>query len=107
LYPNTREELKSGRSAGVTLIISQLENSIAIPSEALVPEMEGEKVYVFRSGKAEVVNVSTGLRTESVIQITSGLHFGDTLLTSGILQLRQSLPVVLDTLIMNQKQANL
>jgi hypothetical protein len=30
------------------------------------------------------------------------LKFGDTLLTSGILQLRHNLPVVLDTLIKNQ-----
>lgn len=107
LYPNSREELKPGRYAGVTLLLSQLENSIAIPSEALVPEMEGEVVYVYRSGQAEVVKVETGLRTESLIQITKGLDFGDTILTSGILQLRQSLPVVLDTLIMNIKQANL
>jgi membrane fusion protein (multidrug efflux system) len=52
-----------------------------------------------RKGKAEVVKVSTGLRTETSIQITDGLKFGDTLLTTGILQLRRGLPVVLDTLI--------
>jgi membrane fusion protein (multidrug efflux system) len=63
--------------------------------------MEGEMVYIFRNGKASAVRVQTGLRTESLIQIVDGLKFGDTLLTSGILQLRQSLPVVLDTLIAN------
>lgn len=99
MYPNTNEELKPGRYAGVTMLLSRTENAIAIPSEALVPEMEGEIVYVYRNGKAEVVKVTTGLRTESQIQITGGLNFGDTLLTTGILQLRQSLPVVLDTLI--------
>ena len=98
-YPNKNEELKSGRYAAVTLLLSQIDNAIAIPSEALIPEMEGEMVYVFRKGKAESVKVLTGLRTESSIQITSGLAFGDTLLTSGILQLRHNLPVVLDTVI--------
>jgi len=101
LYPNKNEELKSGRYAAVTLELSKIENAIAIPTEALVPEMEGELVYVYRNGKASVVRVNTGLRTESLIQIVSGLEFGDTLLTSGILQLRESLPVVLDTLIRN------
>lgn len=101
LYPNKNEELKSGRYASVTLLLSKLDNTIAIPTEALVPEMEGELVYVYRKGRATVVRVNTGLRTESLIQITSGLKFGDTLLTSGILQLRESLPVVLDTLIIN------
>jgi membrane fusion protein (multidrug efflux system) len=106
LYPNKNEELKSGRYAAVTLELSKINNAIAIPTEALVPEMEGELVYVYRNGKASVVRVNTGLRTESLIQIVSGLEFGDTLLTSGILQLRESLPVVLDTLITNQTGQN-
>lgn len=100
-YPNKKEELKAGRYAAVNLQLSKIENTIAIPTEALIPEMEGETVFVFKKGKASSVKVSTGLRTESLIQIVDGLKFGDTLITSGILQLRQSLPVVLDTLIVN------
>ena len=99
LYPNKNEELKSGRFASVTLQLSQINNAISIPSEALIPEMEGEKVYTYKSGKASSVKVTTGLRTESSIQILSGLNFGDTLLTTGILQLRHNLPVVLDTIV--------
>ncbi len=101
LYDNKNEELKSGRYAAVSLLLSQIENAIAIPTEALVPEMEGEIVYVYRKGKASVVKVGIGLRTESQIQVVEGLKFGDTLLTTGILQLRHNLPVVLDTLVMN------
>ncbi len=101
-YRNVNEELKSGRYAAVTLLLSQIENAIAIPSEALIPEMDGEMVYVYKKGKAESVRVTTGLRTESLVQITSGLNFGDTLLTSGILQLRHNLPVVLDTLVVKR-----
>ncbi|MBN1649982.1 MAG: efflux RND transporter periplasmic adaptor subunit, partial [Bacteroidales bacterium] len=99
LYPNTYEELKSGRYASITLQMSHVENAIAIPSEALIPEMEGEKVFLYKSGKASSVKVDIGLRTESQIQITNGLQFGDTLLTTGILQLREELPIVLDTLL--------
>jgi len=102
LYPNKNEELKPGTFTSVTLLLSQITNAIAIPSEALVPEMEGEMVYVYRKGKAMSVKVGTGLRTESMVQIVNGLKFGDTLLTTGILQLRHNMPVVLDTLIMNQ-----
>ena len=101
LYPNINEELKSGRFASVTLLLSKIENTVSIPSEALIPEMEGETVFVYRNGKASSVKVETGLRTESQVQIVKGLSFGDTLLTSGILQLRHNLPVVLDTLIAN------
>ncbi|MBN1107589.1 MAG: efflux RND transporter periplasmic adaptor subunit [Bacteroidales bacterium] len=102
LHPNRNEELKPGRFAPVTLLLSKIDNTIAIPSEAITPEMEGEMVYVYRKGKAAISRVTTGLRTESLVQITDGLKFGDTLITTGILQLRQGLPVVLDTLIINQ-----
>ncbi|HNW57108.1 MAG TPA: efflux RND transporter periplasmic adaptor subunit, partial [Bacteroidales bacterium] len=107
LYPNKNEELKSGRFASITLKMSQIDNAVSIPTEALIPEMEGEKVFVYKSGKASSVPVEIGLRTESKIQITKGLKFGDTLLTTGVLQLRQNLPVVLDTVIKNAEPGKL
>lgn len=95
LYPNTREILKPGRSIYVELQLRLFNDAISIPTEALIPEMDGNLVYVYRSGKAQPVAVQTGIRTETEIQITSGLAVGDTLITSGILQLRTGLPVQL------------
>ena len=102
LYPNRNEELKPGRFASVRARLSEIEDAISIPSEALIPEMEGEKVFIYENGRAAEVKVTTGLRTESHIQIRSGLQFRDTLLITAILQLRQNIPVQLDTLITNQ-----
>lgn len=99
LYPNRNEEHKPGRYAGINLTLKEIEDAISIPTEALIPEMDGEKVYVYKGGKAHKVAIETGLRTESVIQILEGLNFNDTLIVTGILQLREGLPVVLDTLI--------
>jgi membrane fusion protein, multidrug efflux system len=101
LYPNLDEELKPGRFASVRALLSQIENTISVPTQAIIPEMDGEKVFVYRNGKAHEVRVSLGLRTESHVQIRSGLNFGDTLLTSAILQLRHQIPVQLDTLVTN------
>jgi membrane fusion protein, multidrug efflux system len=61
LYPNSREELKSGAFASITLLLSQIDNAVSIPTEALIPEMEGEKVFIYKSGKASTVKVQTGL----------------------------------------------
>lgn len=99
LYPNTNEELKPGRFAAITMQLSETPDAIAIPTESLIPEMDGDKVYVYRGGRASSVQVRTRLRTESLIQIVEGLSFGDTLLTTGVMQLRHGLPVVLDTLV--------
>lgn len=105
-YPNTNEELKPGRFASVRLLLSQIENTIAIPTEAIIPEMGGEKVFIIRNGKAEEVKVKIGLRTESHIQIREGLQFGDTVLTTAILQLRHNIPIQLDTIITNEPLVN-
>jgi membrane fusion protein (multidrug efflux system) len=102
LYQNKNEELRPGTFAGVTLELSKIDNAIAIPTEALIPQMDGETVFIYKNGKAQTIKVITGLRTESKIQITDGLKFGDTLITSGIMQLRQNLPIVLDTVILNK-----
>ena len=106
LYANTNEELKPGRFASVRALLSQIDNTVSIPTEAIIPEMDGEKVFIYKNGKAEQVRVTTGLRTESRIQIVEGLQFGDTLLTTAILQLRSNLPVQLDTLVTNQEIVN-
>jgi membrane fusion protein (multidrug efflux system) len=102
LYPNSNEELKSGRYAGITLELSKIAGAVAIPTEAVIPEMDGEKVFIYKNKKAKSVKISTGLRTENKIQVTNGLTFGDTLITTGIMQLRQDLPIVLDTVIANK-----
>ena len=51
--------------------------------------MGKSKIFVYRNGKAEPVDVVTGIRTDAEIQIVKGLEFGDTILTSGTLQLRK------------------
>ncbi|MCL1822335.1 MAG: efflux RND transporter periplasmic adaptor subunit [Prolixibacteraceae bacterium] len=101
-YPNANEELMPGRYVNVFLLLSQIDNAISIPTEAIIPEMDGDKVFLLKNGRAEKVKVVIGLRTESKAQIKEGLNFGDTLLTTATLQLRQSTPVQLDTLITNR-----
>ncbi len=101
LYPNSNEELKPGSYAGITLQMSKIDDAISVPSESVIPEMDGEKVFVFNNGKAHSIKIKTGLRTEANVQVTEGLKFGDTLITSGIMQLRENIPVVLDSVILN------
>ena len=98
IYPNENGELLSGQYAGIRLKQKEIADAIAIPSEAIVPEMGKNKVFVYRNGKAEPVEVTTGIRTDSEIQIVKGLEFGDTILTSGTLQLRKGSPVKITTL---------
>lgn len=98
IYPNHNGLLLPGRYADVSLKQEEISDAIAIPSEAIVPEMGKNKVFVYRSGKAYPVDVEIGIRTEAEIQIVKGLSAGDTILTSGTLQLRTGMPVTIDQL---------
>ena len=98
-YNNPGARIKPGRFVSIQLELAEIDDALAIPTEALIPEMDGDRVFVYRSGKAESVEVTTGLRTEDLIQITSGLQPGDTLITTGILQLRQGMQVIIDKFI--------
>lgn len=95
-YPNNRQQLLPGRFVTVQISMHEIPDAIAVPTEALVPEMGVDKVYLYKNGRAQAVAVKTGLRTDSSIQIVEGLQPGDTLITSGTLQLRTDLPVKLD-----------
>lgn len=98
IYPNHNGLLLPGRYADVSLKQEEISDAIAIPSEAIVPEMGKNKIFVYRSGKAYPVDVEIGIRTEAEIQIVKGLSAGDTILTSGTLQLRTGMPVTIDQL---------
>ncbi len=96
LADNPEGLLLPGQFVRVELILDTIDNALLAPSEALVPEMQGHKVYVASSGKAKEVKVEIGLRTDRFVEIVNGLSAGDTLITTGILQLRSGLPVQLN-----------
>ncbi|MDY0104754.1 MAG: efflux RND transporter periplasmic adaptor subunit [Lentimicrobium sp.] len=98
LYPNTRNELNPGSFARVEFDLNHMENALTVPAQAIVPELGGNKVYVYRSGIAEAVKVSVGIRTSNAVQIIDGLVAGDTVITTGILQVREGMPVIIDQL---------
>ena len=93
LYDNRDGKLVPGRYVNVRLTTREFENAVAVPSEAVVSEMGLDKVYLYRNGKAEPAEISKGLRTDALVQVVCGLNEGDTVITSGTMQLRAGQPV--------------
>ncbi len=93
IYDNARRELVPGRYVSVSLITRTFDNAISVPSEAIISEMGIDKVFVYKSGKAQPVEITKGLRTDAEVQILSGLQIGDTVITSGTMQLRTGMAV--------------
>lgn len=98
IYPNHNNSLLPGRYTSINLKKDEIHDAIAIPTEAIVPEMGKDKVYLYKSGKAQPVDVTTGIRNEERVQIVKGLQMGDTIIVSGTMQLRTGLPVKLDNI---------
>ena len=90
---NPNQLIIPGAFVEIQLELRDIPDAILIPSEAVIPELGGHSLFVSRDGRAHRLSVSTGVRTETRVQITDGLSPGDTVLTTGILQLRGDLPI--------------
>lgn len=90
---NPKGDLLPGSFAKIDLPLSNINNAILIPTQSIIPVLQGKKVYISSKGKAKEVLVETGTRTEKSVLILSGLSIGDTVLTTGIMSLKNDLPV--------------
>ena len=82
--PNTNLELISGSLLEVSVKFN-LRNSLSIPDTSVM--MEGEKAYVYKVSKDNVVNkteIKIGTRQESNIEVLSGLNIGDIIVAEGL-----------------------
>ncbi len=93
IFSNKNYEVLPGSFAEIEVVLEEIPNAILIPSEAIIPSAEGSKVFVYNQGKAFERNVETGIRTERFIHVKSGLNPGDTVLTTGLLQLKSGFKV--------------
>jgi membrane fusion protein (multidrug efflux system) len=85
-----------GRYVNVNLLTREYPDAIAVPSEAIISEMGYDKVYLYKHGRAESVIITKGIRNEGLVQVLQGLEEGDTVITTGTMQLREGQAVVLD-----------
>lgn len=90
---NKNGNLFSGSFVRIEFSLAETENALMIPTESIIPILKGQKVFVSRGGKAEEVKVETGLRSENKVQILKGLTIGDTVIATGIMQLKVGSPL--------------
>ena len=99
LADNKSGNLLPGQFVKVELILQSMDNAILVPTEAVIPEQGGKKVFIMEGGKAKEAKIETGIRTNNSLEVLSGLKPGDTLLTTGILQLRQGMEIQISKLL--------
>jgi membrane fusion protein, multidrug efflux system len=92
IVPNAGQ-LLPGAFAKVQISLKDMPDAIMIPTQSVIPGTRDKKVAIADSGRAKFVIVETGIRDADNVQITNGLRVGDTVITSGILQLKQGVPL--------------
>jgi membrane fusion protein (multidrug efflux system) len=85
---NPKGLLKVGGFAKINLTLDQIPKTIMVPTECVTPDIKSSKVYIYKNGLATARTVKTDLRTDTKIQIVDGLKAGDSLVISGIIQMR-------------------
>ena len=97
MYDNSDGKLYPGRYVSIALTTQTFENTLAVPSQAIISEMGIDKVFLYKSGKALPVEIKKGVRTELLVQVLEGINPGDTVITTGTMQLRTGQKVILDS----------
>lgn len=93
IVPNPDNKLTPGAYANVIIPFQTDNDAILVPSQAIIPTTRDKKVALVRGGKANLVVVELGTRTEDKVEILSGLQPGDTILTTGMMQIKQGMEV--------------
>jgi len=90
LTPNPNGALIPGAFARIEVLMETQPNVVLIPAESILSESAGLKVYLYKGGKVKPVMVETGTRTNNRVEIVKGIVPGDTVITTGIMQITQS-----------------
>ena len=90
---NKDGKLLPGTFADVELPLDIIKDAIVVPTEAIIPIQNGKKVFISSNGQAKEVMIETATRTDASILVLSGLKAGDTVITSGVMSLKNETPV--------------
>jgi membrane fusion protein (multidrug efflux system) len=82
-----------GAFAKVKIELGKNDKAIMIPTVAVVPQGRKKQIYLYKNGKAVATEITTGIRDSTNIQVVSGLNLGDTVITTGLLFLKQGTDV--------------
>lgn len=99
LVKGEEDGLVPGGFARVKVSFEPDTSALMVPSQAIIPEARGKKVYVYRNGIAEYTDVVTGVRDSAMVHVTDGLSNGDTVITTGLLGLKPDVKVTVKNII--------
>lgn len=92
-------ELTAGAFAKVQLTLGQQSAALMVPTKVIIPQARDKKVIVIKNGIAYFETVTTGIRTQDMVEIISGISEGDTIAVSGIMFIKPQAKVKISTVV--------
>ncbi|MFZ1702733.1 MAG: efflux RND transporter periplasmic adaptor subunit [Saprospiraceae bacterium] len=92
-YQNPNGDILPGAFADIEIAEAITGSFIEVPSMAYVPDINGALVYTLSNGRVKINKVMAASRNEKSVFIESGLNQGDTIITSGLLQIKPEMPI--------------
>jgi membrane fusion protein (multidrug efflux system) len=89
-------DLIAGAFAKVKIPLGENNAALMIPTQAIIPQARNKKVIAVRNGMASMEVVTTGIRDSAMVEITSGLKAGDTVIITGLLTTKPGSKVLLN-----------
>ena len=90
---NPNQQILPGSFAKVSIVASINTKAFMLPTQAIVPILKGQKVYVAQGDSVIERKVKTGVRKDNVIEVIEGLQAGDEVVVEGVMYLRQGAKV--------------
>lgn len=70
-----------------------------VPTDAVIPVLDGKQVFVYKGGKAVATPVIVEDRRAQLVEVTTGVSQGDTIIVSALMSLTNGAPVKIQELV--------
>ena len=93
-----KKKIMPGSYAEVLISENFLKDAILIPTQAVVPSINEQTVYLYKNGKAQRKVIEMGDRTSDKVLVLKGVEAGDTLITTGLLMIKEGMDLQIQSL---------
>lgn len=86
-FSNKEKALWPGQFVTVRMTLSNIQDAVVVPTQAIQTGQQGQFVFVVKDGTAELRPVTVGITYEDVTVVEKGLSAGDEVVTDGQMRL--------------------
>lgn len=90
---NKEHSILPGTYAEIIVPTNAINDALLVPTQAVVPSITEQTVYVYNNGKAERRVVTLGNRTADKVHVLTGIKEGDIVLTTGLLAVKDGMSI--------------